>query len=1170
MGAFVSRSRRRRYTTGSHNMLYSPESPSYFEVLHKGKRAGPDSGNGDASTSRNLSVRALVETSCPSLMQDYKPSWWLRGGHVQTAFCVVGDFTRVDEILYERTLLSLPDGGTIGLDFTPRTKDQELPPETPIVVVLHGLSGGSHESYVRSILSQVCASPVDGGLGYRAVVVNFRGWFSLGANVLVRYLGEEGEKSRLDAGCALGCPWNLVDNSRNLEGSFFYRNIYSRAMGGNLLKLLSRHLRTLAKLPPSPLTPHIPRAFSLRNPTLKQVDAHLTIIAGGHSPPFPFPSPDEYYEWARSDTHLGTVRVPLLAINAADDPIVRALPVEAALESKCVVLAVTPKGGHLGWFEGGAPWRRSRPPLRWIRKPVTEWIAATLEVLTSRREVGEEWVEDENGFTVERERRHVGFKVHSLHETVIGTADEAQGHVSCKSCLDSMIAADRGGSGTARLHVDLGAVPSEVASSDGSETVNGDDEDEARSLARESERLATAIANAVFEQNEEKIKSASETGQQWIKTQSQIQRTARFPVLRALSQLAVGNMQNYHACQQLEQKLLDSRANVAQLMERLQTLADVDQRDRQNFEKIRALEQERDDLRVTLTTMERSLRTTTSSLADATASLAESDTALAAAKVELEARDSIRTELEARKAELETTQAAKEELQTSLSKTKKELSNVKHELKQLRADQDHAAPHTLKDNVTAADTSGAGGSMPEKLARRRSRKISHSAPKVLPGEDGGVGKKLDGSRPKKSRHAANGDQTEDERKGGVETDDPSKSGEPSKSKGHSKDKERKERGRDKHRGKDHGEGKLKDKGDDDQPLDSELAGDGQPGVSDSKPSGEKPHKSGRSRKKTHITPVDDSHPLERSASAPPGTEADAFEALKVSTDSLPHSKAGSSKSPDPISPPAASGTFKGPPTTAPRRGLVETLTKGRDGLLRRAMGRKQPSNMTNDLGSASTVVNMKPAPGASPAGSSSSGPSSSLPAADPTFAMSMHDQTSSDPVQAPRTVAYTTYPLPGVENIAGFGIPGVVHEMAQGPSFSSYPAPPHSGSRSRGQTTSVPRTSEDRGSDGYDREFTWPYESWDQSRSRGKGRDREDRHERKRSGHRRGFSNEWHGEEGVAPVRHYVAADEVPSMSRHGFGDIPFGESPPAYPLYEQFMDALPRKASFANLRGMK
>ncbi len=29
--------------------------------------------------------------------------------------------------------------------------------------------------------------------------------FSLGANVLVRYLGEEGNQSRLHSGCALGC-----------------------------------------------------------------------------------------------------------------------------------------------------------------------------------------------------------------------------------------------------------------------------------------------------------------------------------------------------------------------------------------------------------------------------------------------------------------------------------------------------------------------------------------------------------------------------------------------------------------------------------------------------------------------------------------------------------------------------------------------------------------------------------------------------------------------------------------------------------------------------------------------------------------------------------------------------------------------------------------------------
>jgi hypothetical protein len=73
----------------------------------------------------------------------------------------------------------------------------------------------------------------------------------------------------------------------------------------------------------------------------------------------------------------------------------------------------------------------------------------------------------------------------------------------------------------------LGAVPSEVGSSDGSETVNGDAEDETRMLAREADRLAAAVANAVFEQDEEKIKVTSTEGRNWIATQSQVHRTAR-------------------------------------------------------------------------------------------------------------------------------------------------------------------------------------------------------------------------------------------------------------------------------------------------------------------------------------------------------------------------------------------------------------------------------------------------------------------------------------------------------------------------------------------------------------------------------------------------------------------------------------------------------------------
>lgn len=80
--------------------------------------------------------------------------------------------------LLHRTLIRLPDGGTLGLDVCPpsTTKEaRELAKDTPIVIVQHGLTGGSHEPYVRSILAAACAPKKKGGLGFRAIVINFRG-----------------------------------------------------------------------------------------------------------------------------------------------------------------------------------------------------------------------------------------------------------------------------------------------------------------------------------------------------------------------------------------------------------------------------------------------------------------------------------------------------------------------------------------------------------------------------------------------------------------------------------------------------------------------------------------------------------------------------------------------------------------------------------------------------------------------------------------------------------------------------------------------------------------------------------------------------------------------------------------------------------------------------------
>ncbi|OBZ74485.1 Medium-chain fatty acid ethyl ester synthase/esterase 1 [Grifola frondosa] len=124
---------------------------------------------------QTLALRDFIVSRCPSLLRGFRSSWLLFNGHLQTAYSVFGDFSDVDRVTYDRKLLRLMDGGTISLDFTPPPNVRPLADDTPIIVAFHGMTGGSYEPYLRSILAPACASVAEGGLGYRAVVINFRG-----------------------------------------------------------------------------------------------------------------------------------------------------------------------------------------------------------------------------------------------------------------------------------------------------------------------------------------------------------------------------------------------------------------------------------------------------------------------------------------------------------------------------------------------------------------------------------------------------------------------------------------------------------------------------------------------------------------------------------------------------------------------------------------------------------------------------------------------------------------------------------------------------------------------------------------------------------------------------------------------------------------------------------
>jgi predicted alpha/beta-fold hydrolase len=336
-----------------------------------------------------------VLSECPTLNQEYTSPWWMWNGHVETIFAAW--FRRDTPVIYKRECLITEDKGCVAIDWPVHVDGRELPPQAPVVLLLPGLTGGSHDTYVKHFVSECWAQ------GYRAVVFNSRGTsdspvtspqfysasftgdtravvehvraryptcdllacgWSLGANILVRYLGEEKERTPIKAAASLCNPFDLVKSDNNFHHGF--NRIYDFNLAKNLRNIFKKH---------EPLFVDIGGAF---NPelaasckTIREFDDALTRVSFG------WPSVDAYYEGSGSHHSIPHVSVPLLCISAADDPIApyHAIPFDAIRGNQNCVLAVTPTGGHLGWVSG------PKAPLGgpWTGQPVLEFFNATLK-----------------------------------------------------------------------------------------------------------------------------------------------------------------------------------------------------------------------------------------------------------------------------------------------------------------------------------------------------------------------------------------------------------------------------------------------------------------------------------------------------------------------------------------------------------------------------------------------------------------------------------------------------------------------------------------------------------------------------------------------------------------------------------------------------------------------
>jgi predicted alpha/beta-fold hydrolase len=275
---------------------------------------------------------------------------------------------------FRRERLETPDGDFVDVDWL------DGPPDSPVLVLFHGLEGSSRSHYASAILAAAAAR------GWRGVVPHWRGcggepnrlprayhsgdfaevdWMlgalrprlgsaplvalgvSLGGSALLNWLGREGEKSRawLTAAAAVSTPVDLLASGSALDRG--WNRLYAR----NFLRTLIP--KALAK---ERLHPGIYDAAALaRVRTMRAFDDLVTAPLHG------FRDVNDYWTRGSSRPWLATVRLPTLVLNARNDPFVpgASLPGPGDVSAD-ITLEQPPQGGHVGFtsdgFPGGLGW----------------------------------------------------------------------------------------------------------------------------------------------------------------------------------------------------------------------------------------------------------------------------------------------------------------------------------------------------------------------------------------------------------------------------------------------------------------------------------------------------------------------------------------------------------------------------------------------------------------------------------------------------------------------------------------------------------------------------------------------------------------------------------------------------------------------------------------------
>ncbi|MDX1686096.1 MAG: alpha/beta fold hydrolase [Saprospiraceae bacterium] len=290
----------------------------------------------------------------------YRPPFWLRNGHLNTIYA--GLMRKVETPNYRRSIIRTLDDDFVMIDRLSKGFNR-------LAVICHGLEGSSQSNYIMSL------APYLHKHGFDILCINFRSCggvmnrrlqmyhsgdtsdlhmvlkyhqdayrtidligFSLGGNVILKYLGEDPTKvhHKVNRAVAISVPVDLEAGARRLTEwqNYPYSQLFLRS--------LKEKVRKKAEKFPDQVD--IERLSEVRN----VIDFDETYTGPIHG----FDGAADYYARSSSLQYLEYIDKPTLLINSKDDPFLSksCFPISKARDSENLYLYAPQYGGHVGFI----------------------------------------------------------------------------------------------------------------------------------------------------------------------------------------------------------------------------------------------------------------------------------------------------------------------------------------------------------------------------------------------------------------------------------------------------------------------------------------------------------------------------------------------------------------------------------------------------------------------------------------------------------------------------------------------------------------------------------------------------------------------------------------------------------------------------------------------------